>query len=178
MKLAPSLDHIGTIARSAADAAALLGVIAGHDPKDPTTLLDPVPDYLSPGDIRRMRIGVDNRWNCDDVDESVRQILGSATDVFCRLGATVVDVDVPDVKQSIVDWSTVCAVEAALVHGENYPQRKDEYGSVLASVLEVGRAVSGVELQRIRGSWGRSALIALFSSFFEEFDSNSGCLAL
>ena len=148
-ELAPSLDHIGTIARSAADAAALLGVIAGHDPKDPTTLLDPVPDYLLPGDIRRLRIGVDTRWNFDDVDEPVRQILANVTDVFRKLGATVEDVDVPDVKQSIVDWSTVCAVEAALVHEETYPQRKDEYGSVLASVLDVGRAVSGVELQRI-----------------------------
>jgi amidase len=60
-ELAPSLDHIGTIARSAADAAALLGAIAGHDPKDPTTLPDQVPDYLSQGDIRRLRIGIDAR---------------------------------------------------------------------------------------------------------------------
>lgn len=49
-ELAASLDHIGTIARSAADAAAILGVIAGSDAKDPTTLPDPVPDYL--GELR------------------------------------------------------------------------------------------------------------------------------
>jgi len=52
-ELAPTLDHIGTIAHSAADSAALLGVIAGHDPKDPMTLRDQLPDYLSPGDIPR-----------------------------------------------------------------------------------------------------------------------------
>lgn len=45
-ELAPSLDHIGTIARSAADAAALLGAIAGYDSRDPTTLLNPVPDFF------------------------------------------------------------------------------------------------------------------------------------
>jgi amidase len=148
-ELAPSLDHIGTIARSAADAAALLGVIAGHDAKDPTTLPDPVPDYLSPGDIQRLRIGFDARWNCDDVDEPVRRVLTIVADVFRDLGATVVDVAVPDVRQSVADWATVCAVEAAQVHEGTFPKRRGEYGPVLASVLDVGRAVSGVELQRM-----------------------------
>jgi amidase len=45
--LAPSMDHVGPIARSAADAAAILGAIAGSDPDDPTALLDSVPDYLA-----------------------------------------------------------------------------------------------------------------------------------
>ena len=46
--LADSLDHVGPMARSAADCAALLGVIAGADTEDPTSLQDPVPDYLAP----------------------------------------------------------------------------------------------------------------------------------
>jgi amidase len=45
--------------------------------------------------------------------------------------------------------STACAVEGALVHDGNYPQRKDEYGPVLASILDIGRAASGMEFQRI-----------------------------
>jgi Asp-tRNA(Asn)/Glu-tRNA(Gln) amidotransferase A subunit family amidase len=45
--LAPSFDHIGPMTRSAADAGAMLGVIAGRDPNDPTTLAAPVPDYLA-----------------------------------------------------------------------------------------------------------------------------------
>ena len=47
-ELAASLDHVGPVARSAADAAAILGAVAGSNYKDPTTLLDPVPDYLPP----------------------------------------------------------------------------------------------------------------------------------
>jgi amidase len=45
--LAPTLDHVGSMARSAADAGAILGAIAGSDPSDPTAVLDPVPDYLA-----------------------------------------------------------------------------------------------------------------------------------
>lgn len=167
-ELAPSLDHIGTIARSVADAAALLGVIAGHDPRDPTALLDPVPDFLSPGDIRRLRIGIDARWNCDDVDESIWKMLLIAADVFRGLGATVVDVTVPDVRQSIVDWSTICAVEAALVHEANYPRRKDEYGPVLASVLDAGGTVPAIELQR--GLHRRMKLSGQFAELFTTVD--------
>ena len=59
--LAQSLDHIGPIARSAADVAAMLGVIAGPDPDDPTAFHEPVPDYLAGigQGVRGLRIGID-----------------------------------------------------------------------------------------------------------------------
>lgn len=62
--LAGSLDHIGPMCRSAADAATMLGVIAGADVNDPTALQAPVPNYLAGigGGIRRIRIGVDRRY--------------------------------------------------------------------------------------------------------------------
>ena len=68
-ELAATLDHVGTIARCAADAGALLGVVAGHDPKDPTAVLDAVPDYLAAArqDIQGLRIGCDATWNSDGV---------------------------------------------------------------------------------------------------------------
>ncbi len=66
--LSDSLDHIGPMARSAADCAALLGVIAGADANDPTTLTAPVPDYLAglaEGVLgaRGLRIGIDAGFN-------------------------------------------------------------------------------------------------------------------
>jgi amidase len=167
-ELAPSLDHVGTIARSAADAAALLGVVAGHDPKDPTTLLDQVPDYLLPGDIRHLRIGVDARWNCEDVDEPVWKVLMIAAEVFRELGATVVDITVPDVRQSIVDWSTVCAVEAGLAHEGTFSKSRGEYGPVLASVIDAGQAVSGIDLQRALRR--RMGLRGRFAELFTRVD--------
>jgi len=167
-ELAPSLDHVGTMARSAVDAAALLGVIAGHDPKDPTTLLHRVPNYLSTEHIGDLRIGIDTRWNCDDVDESVREVLANAADAFRETGATVGDVTAPDVKQAIVDWSPVCAVEAAVAHETTYPRRREEYGPILASVLDTGRAIPATEFQKILHR--RMELRGRFAELFTQID--------
>src|ERR1700682_2289333 len=71
--LAESLDHIGPMARSAADAAAVLGIIAGTDANDPTSLLAPVPDYLAEigGGLRGVRIGIDATFNAGGVEDVV-----------------------------------------------------------------------------------------------------------
>jgi amidase len=169
-ELAASLDHVGTIARSAADAGAMLGVIAGGDAKDPTALLDPVPEYLSTAaaDLRGVRIGIDARWNGDDVDSSVQEVLSKSASTFHSLGADLIDLTVPDVSQCVVDWSPACAVEAAIAHEKTYPARKDEYGSVLAAVLDAGRALPGLSLQRIQ--LRRMDLRGRFAALFRTVD--------
>jgi amidase len=151
-ELAPTLDHVGPITRSAADAAAILSAIAGSDPKDPTARLDPVPDYLSVvgRDVRGLRIGIDAAWNSDGVDAATQGVLSEAADAFRALGAAVVDVTVPDVTQTIADWTPNCAIEAAVAHEATYPARKPEYGPVLASVIEFGRSLSGRDYQKIQ----------------------------
>ncbi len=150
-ELAASLDHIGPIVRSSTDAAALLSVLAGHDVNDPTTAAAPVPDYVavSAEGMRGLRIGVDWRWIGRDVDTSVQTVLMNAVEVFRELEAGIVDVRVPDVTQAVVDWPSACAVEAAVAHETTYPARRNEYGPVLASVLEAGHALSGADYQKI-----------------------------
>lgn len=149
--LAASLDHVGTITRSAADAAVMLGAMAGPDPKDPTALGAPVPDDLAaagPG-LEGLRIGVDATWNSDGVDPTAQAVLAEAVAVFRTLGADIVDVACPDVTQAIADWSPLCAVEAAVAHEATFPARQDEYGPVLASVIAAGRRLSGLDLHKI-----------------------------
>src|ERR1700683_3586719 len=82
--LAESLDHVGPMCRSAADAAAMLGVIAGTDPNDPTALQAPVPNYLAGiGDgLRGLRIGVDRKYAADGVDGQVVAVLTEAERVL------------------------------------------------------------------------------------------------
>jgi amidase len=168
-ELAASLDHVGPIARSAADAGALLGVIAGADEKDPTAVLDPVPDYLGARpNLRGLRIGIDPRWNGEGVDCSVQSVVSDAVDVFRTLGAVPVEVAAPDVTQAIADWASACAVEAAFAHERTYPARKREYGTVMASVLEAGRALSGVAHQRIQ--LRRMELRGRFARLFQAVD--------
>ncbi|MDR3483630.1 MAG: amidase [Bradyrhizobium sp.] len=169
-ELAATLDHVGPIARSAADAGAMLGVIAGSDPKDPTALLDPLPDYLAGAEqnIQGLRIGLDATWNGDGVDGAVQQVLANAMDALRALGADIVEVRFPDVKQAVTDWVLNCAVEAAVAHETTYPARKNEYGPVLASVLDTGRALSGVDYQRIL--LRRLELRGQVASLFETID--------
>jgi amidase len=149
--LAPSLDHVGSIARSADDAAIVLNAIAGADHRDPTALVDSVPDYRADValGVRGLRIGVDAAWNGDDVDATVLATLSETTAALRALGAVVVAVQVPDVTRAVADWVPHCAVEAVVTHEATYPVRKDEYGPVLASVLEAGRELSGADYHKI-----------------------------
>jgi amidase len=169
-ELAATLDHVGTMARSAADAGAMLGVIAGSDPSDPTALLDLVPDYLAAAqqDVRGLRIGLDATWNSCRVDAATQQVLGEAIAAFRALGADIVDVRFPDVRQTVADWVPNCAVEAAVAHEATYAARKDEYGPVLASVIEAGRALSSLDYQKIL--LRRLEFRGLVASLFETID--------
>ncbi len=170
--LAPSLDHVGTMARSAADAGLLLQAIAGMDPEDPTVLHEPVPDYLGAiaTDLRGVRIGIDADWNGDGTDAEVRAVVGAAAEALRTLGATMVDVRVPDAVRAGSelndDWAANCAVEAAVAHAATYPARRQEYGTVLASVIEAGRALSGIDYQRIllRRAELRGRMVALLQT--------------
>jgi amidase len=169
-ELAATLDHVGTIARSAADAGAMLGIVAGRDPNDPTAVFDPVPDYLAAieQDVSGLRIGLDSKWNSDGVDVATQQVLGEAIEALRALGASIVDVQFPDVKQAVADWVPNCAVEAAVAHEATYPARKHEYGPVLASVIETGRALSGLDYQKIL--LRRLELRGRIASLFETID--------
>jgi amidase len=150
-ELAASLDHVGTMARSAVDAGILLGAIAGGDPRDPTALLDPVPDYLAAitEDLHGMRIGVDPLWNSNDVDAGTQAVLAEAIRAFTGLGAEITEVRFPDAARVAADWTANCAIEAAVAHRASYPARRDQYGSVLAAVIEAGSNISAVAYQDI-----------------------------
>ncbi|WP_309239097.1 amidase [Ensifer sp. ENS12] len=128
--LAPSLDHIGTIARSAVDAGIILAAIAGADPKDPTAAAQPVPDFASAsrGGIGGLRIGLDPRWNSEDVEPQTQAALDDAAVVFSDLGALMVEIKFPDVGQAVSDWVPNCAVEAAAVHARDFAENRNLYG--------------------------------------------------
>jgi amidase len=170
-ELAASLDHVGPMARSAVDAAVILTAIAGPDEQDPTTLAEPSPNFAesASGSMRGVRLGVDTRWNTADVDPAVQNVVVEAEKVFRQLGADIVAVSVPDVSQAIIDWAPACALEAAVAHRGTYPARKDEYGPVLASVLDAGHAVSALDYQAIR--LRRMALRGSFSHLFRTIDA-------
>jgi amidase len=89
-------------------------------------------------------------------------------DVLRALGASIVDVRFPDVTQTVADWVPNCAVEVAVAHEATYPACKDQYGPVLAAVIEAGRALSGPEYQKIL--LRRLELRGRVASLFETID--------
>ena len=149
--LADSLDHIGPMCRSAADAAAMLGVIAGADPNDPTSLQAPVPNYLAGiGDgVRGLRIGVDRKYTQEGIDPQVVAALVEAERTLADLGARIREVRFPSYEKLVSQWIPMCSVETAEAHLETYPSRAAEYGPELAQLIEQGRSVSGVEIAAI-----------------------------
>lgn len=177
-ELAASLDHVGTIARSARDAGALLAVMAGADPKDPSALRDPVPalrgddaDAGSPqglGGLGGLRIGVDPQWNSDGVDPATQGVLAQAREVLRELGAQFIEIRFPDATQAVADWAPLCAVEAAVAHEASYSAHRDRYGPVLSAVIAAGQALSGIEHQKIL--LRRMALRGRVDALFEGID--------
>jgi amidase len=75
--------------------------------------------------------------------------LDEAERVLSTLGAHLVPIEVPDLTQAVADWAPHCAVEAAVAHRATFPERRADYGPVLAAVLDAGRAMSGLDYQDI-----------------------------
>lgn len=145
--LSPSLDHIGPMARSAADCAAILGVIAGADGADPTALAAPVPDYFTAlgDDLRGLRIGFDERYATESVDADIVRTLHDALGVFDTAGATIVPVRMPATSAVINAWFPLCTAEAAAAHAATYPERAADYGPGLAGLLDNGRTATALD---------------------------------
>ncbi|MEX2518227.1 MAG: amidase [Paracoccaceae bacterium] len=150
-ELAATLDHLGPMTRSAADAAAMLGAIAGPDPKDPTASQRAVPDYLATiGEgLKGLRIGIDPSFNAQGADAATKAAVDYAADTVRKIGGDIREIKFPAAEAVVADWAAACGVETAVAHEATYPSRKDEYGPGLAGLIELGRSVSGLDLQKI-----------------------------
>lgn len=150
--LADTLDHVGPMARSAQDCAAILQIIAGWDFNDPTSIDSPVQDYMAEVgmSIRDMRIGIDRDYALSGVDDEVAEALENAIATFQELGARIVDIKIPHQYEELVSkWIMMCSVETAVAHEETYPARANEYGPELAQLIDQGRSTTGIDVARV-----------------------------
>ena len=112
---ASSLDQAGVITRSSEDAARLLGVMAGFDERDSTSIDQPVPDYLaSIGDsIKGLRVGIVRQHFDKGLDEQCGARVKDAIAVLESLGATTVEVDLPNLDLSVPTYYVVAPAECS-----------------------------------------------------------------
>ena len=160
LDLAPTLDHVGPMTRSVRDAARILGVIAGHDSEDSTSLPDPVPAYESEMEfgVSGLRIGWDEAFSTQNVEPHVASAVAAAVNQLANLGAEIIDVQVPHLEEDeVAAWNTLAAAEAAAVHESTYPSRAEEYGAYFRQFLATGRNTSALDLAKATFARRRAA---------------------
>jgi len=153
---ASSLEQIGPIARTAADAAAILDVIAGHDPRDSTSV-DDRPPTTSPAceqPIDRLRVGVVRGFARGENHPEVNRAVERAADVYADLGAKIVDVELPLNDYGVATYYILAPAEAssnlARYDGVRYGRRVDpQPGETINDLYARSRAEGfGPEVRR------------------------------
>ncbi|MCU0959273.1 MAG: Asp-tRNA(Asn)/Glu-tRNA(Gln) amidotransferase subunit GatA [Pirellulaceae bacterium] len=149
---ASSLDQVGPMTRTAEDAALLLELIAGPDPRDATCALRPVPAYSQTldQDLAGLRLGVVREHFEAGLDDAVRQAVQSALEVFRSLGATIHDVSLPHSRYGIATYYLIASCEAssnlARYDGVHFGYRTDESALLRALAEERGSAAAPDEV--------------------------------
>jgi aspartyl-tRNA(Asn)/glutamyl-tRNA(Gln) amidotransferase subunit A len=162
-----SYDHVGPMARSAADCAAILDVIAGFDPADPFSLDSPKRDYASrlDGSLDGLVIGVDRLAGLAvEADPELEARFAAALAALEAAGASVVEVEIPLYRQLTTTTMIGELSEAFAFHRERMRMRWEDYGAATRLTIATGGLVSGadyVQAQRVRRA-GQAAIAELF----------------
>jgi aspartyl-tRNA(Asn)/glutamyl-tRNA(Gln) amidotransferase subunit A len=151
---ASSLDQISIFGRGCADVAAILGVIAGRDPKDATTADVAVPDYVAElsGDLSGVKLGVPRELFGEGLDDEIRQAVLRGIEVYRELGADLVDVALPHSKYCIATYYIIATAEAssnlARFDGVRYGYRTPHAGTLRETYKRTRDQGFGAEVKR------------------------------
>ncbi|MBA2725754.1 MAG: Asp-tRNA(Asn)/Glu-tRNA(Gln) amidotransferase subunit GatA [Actinobacteria bacterium] len=162
---ASSLDQAGPITRTVADAAALLGVAAGHDTMDATSIPSPVPDFSLGIDegIEGMRIGIVKEFETEGSQPGVQQRVTEAYERLEKLGAKLQEVSLPSFLYGISAYYLLAPAEAssnlARYDGVRYGLRVDDGGDIVKMMSATRHEGFGAEVKRriMLGTYALSA---------------------
>jgi aspartyl-tRNA(Asn)/glutamyl-tRNA(Gln) amidotransferase subunit A len=152
---ASSLDQIGPLGRTVGDVARMLGVIAGHDSRDSTSVDRSVPPYRGSLDepIRQLSIGLPREYFGEGLDAEVERAIRSALDVYAGLGATIKDISLPHTRFAVATYYLVATAEAssnlARYDGAHYGHRAAKWNS--ETEREFGRLAAMYSATRAEG---------------------------
>ncbi|RED32588.1 aspartyl/glutamyl-tRNA(Asn/Gln) amidotransferase subunit A [Rhodopseudomonas thermotolerans] len=150
---ASSLDQAGPIARTVRDSAILLRSMAGHDPKDTTSVDRPVPNYESAigGSVKGMKIGIPKEYRLDGMPAEIEKLWSQGAEWLKAAGAELVEVSLPHTKYALPAYYIVAPAEAssnlARYDGVRYGARVS--GRNIVEMYENTRAAGfGAEVKR------------------------------
>lgn len=151
---ASSLDTAGLLGQSAEDCAHVLGAMVGFDPNDSTSVDRPAEDFarsLGAG-VRGMRIGVPRKWLGDGLDPELRASIEEALSIYRKLGAEIVDVELPMAELGVPVYYVVACAEASAnlerFDGVRYGHRAAEYEGIADMIKKSRNEGFGPEPKR------------------------------
>lgn len=156
MPLSPTLDHVGPLTRTAADAALCLQVLAGYDGRDPGSIQVPIPDYstASGQDVAGLRIGIATGEIFAHVDAQVASAFATATDLLSSEGALIREVIIPRSQIRSDVGGAICVPEASAFHADSLRDERGLFADDVARLLRAGtqtpatRYIEALELLR------------------------------
>ncbi|WP_241667036.1 amidase [Muricoccus nepalensis] len=147
--LAPTLDHVGPLARSVEDAAIALGVMAGHDPRDEASVDRPVPDYRAGlGDgVAGLRVGVPRHFFGASplLVPEARDAIEAAIGHLRAAGATVTDVTLPDYDLFLAVNRVIMTAEALAIHAPALRRDPRAFAPITARRFAAGVAIGAAD---------------------------------
>jgi aspartyl-tRNA(Asn)/glutamyl-tRNA(Gln) amidotransferase subunit A len=150
-----SLDHVGPMTRTVADAALMLQAIAGHDSHDTTSRTAVVPDYAAAltGNIQGVRLGIPQEWYYEQLDVEVGNSVRAAIQTLERAGARVEEVSLPLSKYAAAAGRIISLTESAEIHEKFLRTRLADYSPDVRAGFLVGQLILGkhyIKAQRLR----------------------------
>ena len=152
---ASSLDQVGPITKDVADAALLLGAIAGHDPMDSTSADLPVPDYtkaLKKKDLKKLTVGVPAEFFAEGLDPEVEQAVRAAIEELKNLGGTIKEIHLPRTDAAVAVYYVIATAEAssnlARYDGVKFGLRAKETKDLLDLYTKTRQEGFGPEVKR------------------------------
>lgn len=151
---ASSLDQIGPMTRDVRDAALLLGIMAGADPRDATCLDQPVPDYVAAceGGVRGLRLGMPREYFVDGMHPEVAARVREAADRCREMGAEIVEVSLPHTAYAVATYYIVMTAEVsanlARYDGIRYGRRAAGVDGVQELYCRTRAGLFGSEVKR------------------------------
>lgn len=151
---ASSLDQVGPLTRDVTDSAIMLGALAGHDPKDSTSVNTPVPDYTAAltGNIKGLRIGLPREYFISGLDPDVQAAMDQAIQACRRLGAEFVDISLPHTDYAVATYYLIATAEAssnlARYDGVRFGHRAEDATGLLDMYTKSRSQGFGAEVKR------------------------------
>jgi len=151
---ASSLDQIGPIGRDIKDCAAVLEIISGHDSKDSTSIKSTSFDFSDSfsGDVKGLKIGIPKSYFGDGIDSDVKEAVLSGADIFKKLGAEIMEFEMPIVDYAIPAYYVVACAEASSnlsrYDGIKYGYRSENGDGILDVFYNSRSEGFGMEVKR------------------------------